>query len=212
MLRLRSKLVDELTGSVPAPAVTVSDVIYYYCDYADQRTLQLDRILGSLLRQLFTNHEIPEHIESQLLEIYAGGTRSPPENALGNVFCTSVTLHSNIYIIFDGLDECEKTVWQAILKFFKQLADTGQSAIKTFITCVEEGPVAHRLTAFTHVHLSPTATTEDIRAFIESSVASKIENGDLKIGNPRLEGEIISELVSKANGLCVKVVPCQDQR
>lgn len=200
-MRQRSNLVDKLTSYVTAPAAVASDVIYYYCDYADQRTLQLDRILGSLLRQLFTNHQIPEHIESQLLQMYAGGTRSPPENALGNVFCTNVALRSDIFIIFDGLDECEKTVWQEILKLFKQLAEIQQSAVKIFITCVEEGPVAHRLTASAHVQLSPRATAEDIRAFVESSVASKIEYGDLKISNPRLEQDIISELVSKANGL-----------
>lgn len=201
MLRHRSNVVDNLTSSVTALTAVASDVIYYYCDYADQRTLQLDRILGSLLKQLFINHQIPEHIESQLLQIYARGTRSPPENALGNVFCTSVALRPDLCIIFDGLDECEKTIWQAMLKIFKQLADIRQSDVKIFITCMEKGPVAHHLTAFACVQLSPTATTEDIRAFVESSVASKIESGDLRIRNPRLEHDIISELLSKANGL-----------
>ncbi|CAD6575359.1 MAG: hypothetical protein ASARMPREDX12_007236 [Alectoria sarmentosa] len=198
---IASNLIDNLISAVPAPATPASDLIYYYCDHADQRTLQLDRILGSVLKQLFLNHEIAEHVESQILQIYAGGTRSPTDKALSEIFCSVVALRPNICIVFDGLDECEKFVWQAILKIFKHLEATGQSTVKTFITCVEEGPVAHHLTYFPCVQVSPTATAEDIGAFVTSSISLKIENGDLRIRNPQTKHVVISELISKANGL-----------
>lgn len=88
-----------------------------------------------------------------------------------------------------------------MLKIFKQLAAIGQFNIKVFITCVEEGSVAHYLKDFACVQMSPTATSEDIGAFIESSVRVKIENGDLMIRNPKLKQDIISELTIKAKGL-----------
>lgn len=186
---------------VVASAAPASDIIYYYCDYADQRTLHLDRILGSLLKQMYLNYQIPEHLETQLLQIYAGGTRSPAEKALVDIFCAGVALRSFVYIVFDGIDECEKIVWQEMLKIFKHLATLGQCDIKIVLTCVEEGPVAHQLHDAPCVQLSPAATVEDVKAFVASSVRSKVECGDLRIRNPELEQEIISELVLRANGM-----------
>lgn len=200
-LRCRSNVVDNLIGTVPAPVPSVSDVIYYYYDYADQRTLQLDRILGTLLKQLLFNHQIPEQIESQLLQTYSGGTQSPAEKALSDIFYSSVALRSDICIVLDGLDECEKSVWQNMMKIFKALATMDRCNVKVFLTCVEEGPVAHHLQDAPCVQLSPTATSQDIRAFVTSSVRSKIEDRDLRIRNPKLEQDIVSQLVSRANGM-----------
>lgn len=200
-LKHRSNLVDNLVDEVVASATPVSDIIYYYCDSADQRTLHLDRILGSLLKQMYLNHQIPEHLESQLFQIYAGGTRSPAEKALGVILCSSVALRSNVCFVFDGIDECEKTVWQEMVKIFKHLKMLRKCNIKIFVTCVEEGPVAHQLHDAPCVQLSPTITNDDVKAFVASSIRSKIECGDLRIRNVELEQDIISELVLRANGM-----------
>ena len=200
-LRPRSNLVDTLMGACSTPTIPASGIIYYYCDYADQRSLQLDYILGSLLKQLYLNRQIPEIVESQLLQVFAAGSQSSPETALVNIFCSSVAILSDLYIIFDGLDECDKAVWRTMLKVFKQLAAVRPTNVKVFMTCVEEGSVAHSLNGFTQIQLSPSVTFADIKAFVESSVRLKIEDGELKIRNRSLEQDIISELVSKANGL-----------
>ena len=150
---------------------------------------------------MFLNHQIPENIETQLLQIYAGGTRSPAEDELIHLFYSVVALRPKLYIVFDGLDECEKTVLQAMLKVFKHIVTLTPSNVKIFITCVEEGLVSHHLANSAHIQLSPAATIEDVMAYVTSSVESKIENGDLKIRNPDLKLLIISELTSKANGM-----------
>lgn len=201
ILKHRSNLIDHLICSPSATADSSSHVVYYYCDYADQRTLQFDHILGSLLKQLLFKHKIPEQIETQLLQIYAGGTRSPAENALSDILCSVVALFSEVYIVFDGLDECEKPVWKAMLRVFEQLEALGHSIVKIFITCVEEGYVSHYLASYPCVQFSPAVTNQDITAFIQASVRSKIERGDLRIRNPKLQNDIISELLSKANGM-----------
>ena len=199
--RQRSHVVDYLIGSAATLAASASDIIYYYCDYADQRTLHLDYVLGSLLKQLLINHQLPEHIETQLLQVYAGGSRSLSENALGDIFYSVVALHPQLYVVFDGLDECESSVWKAILKSLERLGAMGQCKVKIFITCVEEGSVSHQLASHACIQLSPAATTEDIRSFITSSVRSRIDSGDLKIRNPKLEQDITTGLISRANGM-----------
>ena len=200
-LRPRSNVVDTLMETGSTPEIPASGVIYYYCDYADQRSLQLDCILGSLLKQLYLYRQIPETVESQLLQLFAARSQSSPDIALVNIFCSSVAILSDLYIIFDGLDECDKAVWRTMLRLFKQLAAIRQTNVKVFMTCVEEGSVAHSLNGFAKVQLSPSVTSADIKAFVQSSVRLKIEDGELKIRNPSLEQDIVSELVLKANGL-----------
>ena len=197
----RSNIVDTLKGAGSTPIKSASDVIYYYCDYADQRSLQFDRILGSLLKQVYLNRQIPEHIEAQILRLFPVASHSPPEIALANIFCSSVALLDDIYIIFDGLDECDKAVSRAMLGTLKQLAAARPTNVKILITCIEEGYVAHELNGFARVQLSPSATSADIKAFVDSSVKLRVESGELKIRKKSLEQDIISELVLKANGL-----------
>ena len=201
ILRLRSNLVDTLMEAGCTATNPTSVVIYYYCDYADQRSLHLDCILGSLLKQLYLNRQIPEIIESQLLQLCAARSRSAPETALVNIFCSSVAILSDMYLIFDGLDECDNAVWRTMLKVFNQLAVVRLTNVKVFVTCVEEGSVVHGLKGFKQIQLCPSVTSTDIKAFVESSVRLKIEDGELRIRNPSLEQDIIGELVWKANGL-----------
>ena len=200
-LKPRSNLLDTLMGAGSTPVTPASGVIYYYCDYADQRSLELDCILGSLLKQLYLNRQIPEVFESQLLQLFAARSQSSPETALVDIFCSSVAILSDLYIIFDGLDECDKAVWRIMLKLFKRLAAVRPTNVKVFMTCVEKGSVAHSLNGFTKIQLSPSVTSADIKAFVQSSVKLKIEDGELKICNPSLEQHIVSELFLKASGL-----------
>ena len=199
----RSHLLDRLIGStaLSAASASASDVIYYYCDYADQRTLHLDHVLGSLLKQMLISQPVPEHIEMQLLQLYAGGSRSPSENALGDILCSVVALRPQLYVVFDGLDECEKSIWKEILRILERLVAMGKCKVRIFITSVEEGSVSHHLASHECIQLSPAATSKDIRTFITSSVRSRIDTGDLKIRSPELEQDITSGLISRANGM-----------
>ena len=120
---------------------------------------------------------------------------------MSEIFHAVVGFHPEIYVVFDGLDECEKPVWKAMLKVLQSIGAKGKCNVKVFITCVEEGPVLHHLASHACVHLSTAATSEDISVFVESSVRSKIESGDLRIRNPKLEHDIITELLSRANGM-----------
>lgn len=104
-------------------------------------------------------------------------------------------------MIFEGLDECEKPVWKTVLEILERLGAIGQCNIRVFITYVEEGSVSHHLANHPCVQLSPAATIGDIKSYITSSVRSKIEGGDLRICNPRLEQDIATELLTRANGM-----------
>ncbi|KAL8684681.1 MAG: hypothetical protein Q9224_006190, partial [Gallowayella concinna] len=49
---LASSIVDVLQRDT---ALSKPSIVYYYCHYADQRTLRTERIVGTILKQFFTN-------------------------------------------------------------------------------------------------------------------------------------------------------------
>ena len=115
---LASTVIDDLADSTP-PAMV--DVVYYYCEYADQRTLQPINIFGTFLKQLYAKHDIPEEIEEQILQAYAHGTPSPSTKELFNILGQVLALRSRVVIVLDGLDEYEKGVWREVVRAFERL-------------------------------------------------------------------------------------------
>ena len=195
---LASAVIDDLADSTPPAPV---DVVYYYCEYADQRTLQPINIFGTFLKQLYAKHDIPEKIEEQILQAYAHGTRSPSTKELVNILGQVLALRSRVMIVLDGLDECEKDVWREVVRAFELLRAAKTTVIQLFITCVEESEVLRVLHHHPRIHASPSVLAGDIESFVAKSVQSRIDSGDLKIHDRGLQREIVDELTSKANGM-----------
>ena len=193
----RSKVVDDVRDHSESPA---PDFVHYYCDHSDQRTCQLNYVLGSAIKQLLLKRQAPEDIESRILQDYSDEKEIPDEEVL-SLLHTIARSCSQIHIIIDGLDECDQQNWRSILKTFEDLRALPNLAIKMFIPCVEEGMIFHHLHGYTGIQVSAAKSAADIKAYIVESVRSKIETGELKIRNPTLETEIVSELVLKAKGM-----------
>ena len=174
--------------------------MYYYCDFADQRTLHTDRILGTVLKQLLPEGRFPEEIEPQILQAYRHG-RTPGTQEIGDLVCSLMQLHPLTYIVIDGLDECEKQARQESLDILKRILVLGSTSIRTFVTCRDEDELLRSLHQYPRIQLTAEALVGDIKSFVEGSVRSRIESGQLKIQNPELEHHIVQELVKKADGL-----------
>ena len=193
-----SRIIDDISVTATSSQATI---LYYYCDYADQRTLQTDRIFGTLLKQLLPRSQIPKDIEPQLLRAYGDGQRTPGTHEIGDLVCSLIQLHPLAYIILDGLDECEKQPRQDILDFLKRLPTLGKTSVCTFISCRDEDQLLRSLNSYPRIQLTGVALEADIKSFVEGSVRSRIESGQLKIRDPDLEHQISRELVNKAHGM-----------
>lgn len=176
-------------------------VLYYYCDYTDQRTLQTNRILGTLLKQLFNAGPIPREVTVQVKEGFEDDSISLTCNEIVSMLCSAISLNAAVTIILDGLDECEQEAKEQMIAFLERLTFLGPTVIKLFVSCREEDNILRSLTKFARVHVTPTALENDIKSFISGSVRSRIKGGQLRLRDPKLEQEIVSELVDKANGM-----------
>lgn len=176
-------------------------VLYYYCDYTDQRTLQIHRILGTLLKQLFTAGRIPCEIALQITQVFGDDSRSFTSKDIMTLICSAISLNSAVTIVFDGLDECEQEAKEQIVTFFERLTTPRRTIIKLLVFCREEDNILRSLAKFSRIHVTLAASASDINSYVSGSVRSRIEAGNLRLRNPELEQEIVSELVDKANGM-----------
>lgn len=175
--------------------------MYYYCDYADQRTLQTDRILGTILKQLIPGDQIPEEIEPQILRAYKDCQRHAGIHELADLVYTLIQLRPLAYIVLDGLDECERHPRQDILSFLERLSTLTKASVRTFVSCRDEDQLLRSLQPYPRIQLTAAALESDIQSFVKGSVTFRIESGQLTIRNPDLEHQIVRELVNKSHGM-----------
>ena len=195
---LASTIIDEL--QILSPKV---QVIYYYCDYSDKRTLQTDRIFGTLLKQFFLNGLVPEEIEARIPHNYIEGRQMLGSSELIDLICLAVKSSSPTFMVFDGLDECEKEIRQLTIDMFCHLSRLSDAVVKTLILCRDEDQLLslRALQGIPRIRITPLALEGDIKSFVTGSVRSRIQSGELRMRNPDLENEIVTELVSKAHGM-----------
>ena len=175
--------------------------MYYYCDYADHGSLQTNRILGTLLKQLIPEDEIPAEIEPKILKAYKDGTRSPETSDLMELIFSLMQRLPMVYIVLDGLDECERSVKQNILSFLEHLSTLTGANVHTFVSCRDEDQLLRSLNSYTRIRLTAAALETDIKSFVEGSVRARIVSRQLTIRNLELEHQIVGELVQKSHGM-----------
>ena len=195
---LASTIVDELRLN---ETLRKPQVVYYYCDYADQRTLQIDRMIGTLLKQFFVRGHIPEEFEARVPLGYGEDGQTLGMNELMDLVCLAIKLNSVTFVVLDGLDECENRTRQQMISFLNRLSGLETTVTKTLILCREEDQLLRSLQGTLWIRMTPSALEGDIKSFVSASVSSRVLSGELRIRNPQLELEIVSELVNKAHGM-----------
>ena len=158
-------------------------------------------MIGTVLKQLLPEGRFPEEIEPQILQAYGHGQRPPGTHEIGDIVYSLMQLHPVTYIVIDGLDECEKPARQEVLSILKRISFHGSTSVRTFVSCRDEDELLRSLHQHPRIQLTAEALGSDIKSFVEGSVRSRIESGQLKIQNPELEHHIVQELVKKAHGM-----------
>ncbi|KAL8868513.1 MAG: hypothetical protein Q9174_004942 [Haloplaca sp. 1 TL-2023] len=195
---LASSIVDVLQSD---SLVHQAKIVFYYCDYAVQRTLQGDIILGTILKQLLIDGGIPKELEHKFHIGFGEDTHVLDVGDLIDLVSMALKTCPLTYLILDGLDECDKGARKEVLKLLDRLRDVGRSTIKVLITCRQEDQLLRSLLEVPKIQLTSSALNDDIRLFVAAAVQSRIHSNDLTIQDPNLAKEITDELVSKADGM-----------
>ena len=177
-------------------------VVYYYCDYSDQRSLTADSLLGTIIYQLLDQLKpFPESLERKLTSVYNDEWGSLNNDDLPSVLLSTTEYLPRLFVIIDGLDECNKDALQQILNAIKCLATCQSSVIKLFISSRDDIRIIEPLKSYPVLQASPVNTSNDMEIYVKGAVRDRIQSGDLIVRSPELEAIIIAELTSKAHGM-----------
>src|SRR5450432_522504 len=172
-------------------------VVYHYCDYTDKRTLEPILILGSLVRSLLEDLEIPEQVADLIAAYYHHGKRVPDAEEVLDILLRTLESFENVvkYVVIaiDGIDEVNEVDFYPILGYLRALMTRPAVPVKLFISC--RGDVASFVSADPDVRfsvlISDSVISHDIDDYIQHSVellcsarrlAIKPENQELKEG------------------------------
>ena len=157
------------------------------------------------MKQLIMQSLVPTEVERQLRQSVIDEARVPGEALLQRSILSAIESFPGLYVIIDGLDECEKEARRDAIALIEAILVHKKAAIKTFVSCREDEHILKSLDIYPCIDLSETMMATDINAFITGTVRSRVKSGELKIVSPALEGEIVAELITKAHGMWVSL-------
>lgn len=191
-------MVDALLASSVPKGPTV---IYFYCDYSDKRTVEFPVIIGSFIKQLLLQIDMPDHIQSKLETTFQFGFRHPDIDELLEILLLVLKLFNRVFIILDGIDECGSNSRVDLLAGIRLIVGSSPITVKLFLASRAEVDFKRVFGKYICLPISVENITSDIVSFVDGIVQAKIVSGDLVVQNPALVREIVDALVKGAQGM-----------
>lgn len=195
-----------LAGAMIAEVLKLSShstgVAFFFCEYKDSRTHDILNILQTMASQLALQNQGAY----RLLEEYYKDLQ--PLQGLGSgvslgrmrdVLAQITACFEKVYMIIDGLDECGDNAADVASALARATQDDGP-AISLSILSRDEYPIREVLQgSFPRVDI--TAQKEDVRLYVATEMASRIQLGKLRLRNMALKDEILHALVDENGGM-----------
>jgi len=191
---LMANIVDDLSTWVQKPV----PVAYFFCRYDIPESLKARTIFGSLARQLLLSiqnlalsKELPDETTLHL-------DIEDIRNLLQRVFPRNIP----VYIVLDGLDECDSTTRNLLVQQLQKLQKTIilHMCISTRLNPAKNQSDSLEGTASTKTVFMPD-DNPDIKAYIDGELESLISSEKLKMRNPVIVLDIQQKLMEGSQGM-----------
>ena len=160
-------------------------------------------ILGTIIRQLLETVIILKPLEEKIDNCYRSSARTATETDLLTILFDALQYFTKVYILIDGLDECNKPDLKLFLQFLNRLLESDSPLLKIALFSRENNEIANAIgKRHPRIRVSTDRISLDISSFIKETVESKIACGDL-LASPPLKREITRTLVDGAHGMYV---------
>lgn len=174
-------------------------IAFIYCDYKAEQTVS--HLLGSLLQQLVqqsskVSDEIvachQQHIQQSTIPLITEYSR-----LLHVQLFSQPPVFSRVFVVIDALDECGETTREILLSELRKLQST---------LCLLVTTRPHFMFALSHAFekacvLEIRASAEDIERYVQARIDTDVRLKRLLGGDPILQAEVITTIVSKAQGM-----------
>lgn len=179
-----------------------SAIAYFYCDYADSITLDVNSIIGAIIQQLLiANPIIFDSVSSDIQEAYRVGMRYPSPDRLVELLCTVIDAYTLVYIVLDGIDETSSDTQASIVGLVKTITAIDTTIVKVFVSSRWGSLLCEELSLYPEVTVSENDTVHDVNAYIKALVAEKLAKHSVIEHNRDLQAEVERQLMMNAQGM-----------
>lgn len=176
---------------------------YFFCTYRDKKTQLSKNILSSLASQIARQNEQA----FKILEGYYDDLKldndlpaDPSANKLLEILSKMAACFDQVFIVVDGLDECETDDDDVAQILARLAALQGDSSITTALLSRDVIHIREQLEVdFTHIDVE--AHTDDIQLYVACEIEKLISEKKLRIRNLSLKDQIMTQLVTGAKGM-----------
>jgi hypothetical protein len=119
-----------------------------------------------------------------------------------SIFSLRFQRFTSIYIILDGLDECEATEVHSLLEILSDLSSC-LPALGIFISSRTSlaSDIEKRFPDMEHISMKQAEESGDIRVYVEGTLGNRIAHRELIVGDEGLIEEIQTRLTQHARGM-----------
>lgn len=173
--RLRTFLTQSLT--YPGKTVLASSIIetctkipsvstiYFYCKHFDERRNTFLALAKAFLVQLLNqNKDLVSYLYEKYVE--SGSISLVSAQLCRELLDTALKCMTKVYIIIDGLDECQRTERRSALSFFTSIIENTQPGmIRGMFISQDEDDIRQSLHSASLVRLTEDDNRQDIQTF-----------------------------------------------
>ncbi|KAF4539116.1 Nacht domain protein [Lasiodiplodia theobromae] len=196
---LASQVIDTLSSSYDGEA----NLCYYYCDYADCRTLSAYTIIATILRQ-WLGHPVGQKVGLQewiIDQFYEQQFRPPIDDLISKVL-EVLAESTEVCLVLDGLDELDDDEQVILATTMARLLQVNQCQVKIVASCRGES-MKRKVFWYSgfSVTMSPQELGGDMEVFVEHAIDKKIQDGELNLNNVLLKQEVVAKLTDGAQAM-----------
>lgn len=179
-----------------------SPAVFFYFDFNDNTKQYHDKMLRSLVLQLFSNHQpIPEPLIS-LFKSCQDGAKPPQTKDLETLLRALIELYEKTFIVLDALDECENR--QELLEFIKKAVEWKSEKLNLIMTSRKlkdfEDFFNGELEERSKLSIQNEKVDKDIRLYVHEKLESDLRFKRWR-RQPKVQEEIESKLMEKSDGM-----------
>jgi hypothetical protein len=183
----------------------LASLAFFYCDFREDRKMELPGLLSSLLVQLYHQSDFYFDTLSKFYSEHGNGSRPPSEDALAGCLKSLLSLPglAPVYVIVDALDECPypsvvRSPRAEVLSFIKDLVETQTPNLRMCVTSRPELDIKKVLDPLIFRSISLHDEGGQRRDYIESVINTHTIEARWKEEHRKLA---IDALTEKSNGM-----------
>jgi len=183
-------------------------VLYFFFDFTDSNKQVTDKLIRSLLSQLYSGCEKSRDELDELFKSHKKGLEQPETARLSQTFQHIIRHVEKIQIVIDALDECRDR--KELLPWMDKLLKSGHTGLFLLFTSRKEGDIESGLKLWLKeehiVSIQQDLVDSDIRLYVQEKLYSNKElypdNEFHRWDNqPSVLEEIETEIMKKAGGM-----------